>query len=53
MESELLQMLSAGGDVGILVLVGLAWKFDKRVSKLEWEHEHGEKKGKQESCNTI
>ncbi len=50
MESELFSLLAAGGDVGTLVLVALAWKFDKRVSRLEWEHEHGTKNGKQEVC---
>lgn len=53
MESELLSLLSAGGDVGTLVLVALAWKFDKRVSRLEWENEHGTQISKQKSSAQI
>ncbi len=53
MESELLSLLSAGGDVGTLVLVALAWKFDKRVSKLEWENEHGTQNSKQKGITQV
>jgi hypothetical protein len=32
---ELLTYLAAGGDVSTMVLVYLAWRFDKRVFHLE------------------
>jgi len=35
MEFELLKLLSAGGDLGIFVLIYFLWKFDRRVVRLE------------------
>ncbi|WP_281175838.1 hypothetical protein [Kiloniella spongiae] len=36
MEDRLLKLLSAGGDVGVYVLLFVAWNFDKRVTHLEY-----------------
>lgn len=35
-ETELLQYLAAGGDVGVWVLVIVFWKYDKRLTALEY-----------------
>jgi len=33
---ELLKLLNIGGDLGIWVLVGLVWRFDKRLTGIEY-----------------
>jgi hypothetical protein len=33
---ELMQILAAGGDLSTMLLVFVAWRFDKRISHLEW-----------------
>ena len=33
--SEVLEFLSAGGDVGVWALVVLMWRFDRRLVRLE------------------
>jgi hypothetical protein len=33
---DFVDVLAIGGDVGIWALVAIAWKFDKRLSHLEW-----------------
>ncbi|KKL73375.1 hypothetical protein LCGC14_2075520 [marine sediment metagenome] len=33
--TELLQMLSAGGDIAMIALFGLMWRLDRRVVRLE------------------
>lgn len=41
MSVELLEALAAGGDVAAIVLVGVVWRFDRRVLKLEeWRKAH-------------
>lgn len=32
---ELIELLSAGGDLSTMALLYVAWKFDKRLSHLE------------------
>lgn len=36
MATEILSMLSAGGDIGTMVLVLVLWKFEKRLTLVEW-----------------
>ena len=33
---ELLRLLNVGGDLGIWVLVGLVWRFDRRLTGIEY-----------------
>jgi len=33
--TELLQMLSAGGDLAMIAVVGFLWRLDRRVVRLE------------------
>ncbi len=40
---ELLQLLAAGGDVGVWVLVFVMWRFDRRLLQLEVEMRRGKK----------
>ena len=35
-ETELFQLIAAGGDVGVWVLVAVFWKQDKRLTALEY-----------------
>lgn len=39
MEMELLQVVAAGGDLATVLIFGLLWKMDKRISKVEWHIE--------------
>lgn len=32
----LLKLLNVGGDLGVWVLVALVWRFDKRVTRIEY-----------------
>lgn len=34
---EIMEIIAAGGDLSTMVLLYVAWRFDKRVSKLEWK----------------
>ena len=40
MEFEALKILSAGGDLGILVLIYFLWKFDRRIVRVEENIKH-------------
>ncbi len=40
MELELLKILSAGGDLGIFVLIYFLWKFDRRIIMVEEKIKH-------------
>jgi len=33
----MIEVLAAGGDVSTMLLLFVAWKFDKRLSHLEWQ----------------
>lgn len=33
---EAVELLAAGGDVSTMLLLFVAWKFDKRLSRVEW-----------------
>lgn len=33
---EFMNLLAAGGDLSTMLIVYLAYRFDKRVSQLEW-----------------
>lgn len=37
METEIFQILAAGGDVGVWALIVVIVRFDKRVSRIEWK----------------
>jgi len=35
-DSGLLQLLSAGGDVATIALLVIMWRFDRRLLRIEW-----------------
>lgn len=39
MEVEVLKVVAAGGDLATMAFLVLWLRFDKRVSKLEWQQE--------------
>ena len=34
---DIMQIIATGGDLSAIVLLYVAWRFDKRVSLLEWK----------------
>ena len=42
--TDLLQLLSAGGDAAMIVLVYICWRFDRRLYRIELRLFDGEKK---------
>ncbi len=37
MEAEIFKLLSGAGDLSTVLLVFMAWRFDKRLTWLEWK----------------
>ncbi len=42
--TDILQLLSAGGDAAMIVLVYICWRFDRRLYRIELHLFNGEKK---------
>jgi len=34
--ADILQLLSAGGDVATIGLLAIMWRFDRRLLRIEW-----------------
>ena len=39
MEAEILSLLAAGSDVGVMAIAFVLWRVDRRVARLEWAEE--------------
>jgi len=35
-DTGILQLLSAGGDVATIALLAIMWRFDRRLLRIEW-----------------
>lgn len=38
METEVLKYISTGADIGVYVIAYIGWRFDRRLLKIESEH---------------